>query len=165
MIADLPFATLMDGLVAILLIATIGYAVTLNRKLARLRNDRGEMEALIARLIEATDAAQKGLEGLSAHAKGAGERLQKGLEQARGQTDELAFLLERADLMARRLDAAVAVPQTPAMRYATPSLAGARPAPTRAAAPGKAPLKSSPKPSPKAPPEEAGLLKALQDLR
>ena len=90
------------------MVATIGYAVTLNRKLARLRSDRGEMEAVIARLIEATDAAQSGLEGLRAHADAVGVRLQKGLEQSQGRADELAFLIERAEAVARRLESATA---------------------------------------------------------
>ena len=144
MIADLPFATLLDALIAVLLAATIAYAFVLNRKLTRLRNDRSEMEALISRLINATDDAQKGIQALRNHASEVGERLPKGLEQSRGRADALAFLIERAETMARRLNAGSAAPKP-----ATPNAA--------AKAAGTA--------SGKASPEEASLLKTLQGIR
>jgi Tfp pilus assembly protein PilO len=140
----LSFETLLDVLIALLLAATIAYAFILNRKLTRLRNDRSEMEALISRLINATDDAQKGIEALRTHASEVGERLQKGLEQSRGRADELAFLIERAEGMARRLNAG-----SVAQKSASPS-AAAKPAGTAAG-----------KPSP----EEASLLKSLQGIR
>lgn len=142
MIAGLPFATLLDALIAVLLAATIAYAFILNRKLTRLRNDRAEMEALISRLINATDDAQKGIQALRSHASEVGERLQKGLEQSRGRADELAFLIERAETMARRLNAGSAAPK-PAAPSVTAKTTGAA------------------KPSA----EEASLLKTLQGIR
>ena len=144
MIADLAFATLLDALIAVLLAATIVYAFVLNRKLTRLRNDRSEMEALISRLINATDDAQKGIAALRTHANEVGERLQKGLEQSRGRADELAFLIERAEGMARRLNAGSAA-QKPASQGVAAKATGATAGKTS--------------------PEEASLLKTLQGIR
>ena len=144
MTAELSLATLLDVLIALLLVATITYAVILNRKLTRLRSDRGEMEAVIARLIEATDGAQKGLEGLRAHADHVGSRLQKELARAQGRADELGFLIERAEAVSGRLERA----------------ASAAPARTASAGPTRqAEALSEP------PAAESELLKSLQGVR
>lgn len=143
---DISLATLLDVLIAGLLAATIAYAVALNRKLARLRSDRGEMEALIARLIDATEAAQKGLESLRGHAKEVGARLQKDLEGSQSRADELSFLIERAEAASRRLETAIAA--VPAARPADAS---------------GSPRKAEAKAKPSA--EEAVLLKTLQGIR
>ena len=128
----------LDVVIVVLLAATIAYAAILNRKLARLRSDRGEMEAVIARLIEATDAAQKGLEGLRAHAEDVGQGLQTESARAQGRADELAFLIERAEAVSGRLErAASEVPARPA----------------KTAAPAKPPA------------PESKLLKSLQGVR
>ena len=141
-------ALLLDGLIVVLLAASIAYAVILNRKLTRLRRDRGEMEAVSARLIEATDGAQKNLEGLRAHADQVGPRLQKDLARAQGCADELAFLIERAEAVSGRLERA---------RAAAP----ARPANQGAATRVEPPVKSPPEP----PAGDAKLLKSLQGVR
>ncbi len=57
---DLTFSIGLDVLTALLLAATIGYAVSLNRKLNHLRDNKGEMEAVIARLIEANPTQAQG---------------------------------------------------------------------------------------------------------
>ena len=145
-------ALLLDGLIAVLLVATIAYAVILNRKLTRLRRDRGEMEAVIARLIEATDAAQKNLETLRAHADQVGPRLQKELARAQGRTDELAFLIERAEAVSDRLERAKAA--APA-RPATEGVA------RRAEPPVEPPVEPQVKPSA----GDAKLLKSLEGVR
>jgi len=155
---DLTFTTGLDVLTVLLLIATICYAVLLNRKLNRLRDNKGEMEAVIARFIEATDHARAGLEGLRDHASESGESLQKGLTQSSGRIEELAFLIERAESASKRLDESI-------------STARASHAPTEAAKP-SVPLRpvtpaesgqQAPNGGPA--PEEASLLKSLQGMR
>ena len=150
------FSTGLDVLIAVLLIATIVYAVSLNRKLTRLRDDRGEMEALIVRLVEATDRAQTGIEGLREHAAELGEQLDQSIHRSRGRVDELAFLIERAESLSGRLDGSIAAarPLTP-----VPTDAPATAGPSDAAKP------SFERQSTEVPPEEAGLLKTLQGLR
>ena len=158
---DLALSTSLDILIAILLIATIAYAVSLNRKLTNLRNDKGEMEALIARLIEASEHARAGLEGLRTHASEAGEGLRQELDRARGRADELAFLIEKGEALSRRMDGTLAAARA---SHVGPSRAApARQSPAAEATPEPAtPEPATPEP---APPEEASLLKALQGMR
>ncbi|AVO47622.1 chemotaxis protein [Phreatobacter cathodiphilus] len=51
-------------LVAGLLAATIGYCITLNRRLTRLRSDEQSLKATIAELITATEIAERAIQGL-----------------------------------------------------------------------------------------------------
>ena len=142
---DLSPALLLEALIAVLLVATIVYAVILERKLTRLRGDRAEMEAVIARLIEATGEAQSGLRGLRAHAEEAGQRLDTAVAQSRGRADELAFLIERAEAAAGRLERALAQPAP---------VAPVAPAADKAKAPRSRP-----------PAREARVLKSLEGIR
>lgn len=103
----MDLALILDAIVAVLLITTIGYAVVLNRRLGALRNAKSEIEALVAQFAESTDKAGSGIESLKDETKRSGEALQGKLDAARGLTDELAFLLERGSSLAERLDGAV----------------------------------------------------------
>ncbi len=55
---------LIELLVAGLLVATIAYCVTLNRRLTRLRSDEQALKATIAELITATEIAERAIQGL-----------------------------------------------------------------------------------------------------
>ncbi len=157
---DLTFSTGLDVLIAILLVATIAYAVSLSRKLNRLRDNKGEMEAVIARLIESTDHARTGLEGLRTHAAEVGERLQQGLNQSRGRADELAFLIEKAEALSHRLDATIAAARVPQPVPPVAPANSSNPAGGAQSA-GTQPQDSNREP----PPGEAELLKSLQGMR
>ena len=157
---DLSFSVGLDVLTALLLVATIGYAVSLNRKLNLLRDNKGEMEAVIARLIEATDHARAGLESLRTHAVEVGEQLQQGLKQSSGRVDELAFLIEKAEALSGRLDGSIAAAR--ARQASAPATAASPSTPLHPAAPaGAAQQDANPPPAP----EEASLLKSLQGMR
>jgi uncharacterized protein DUF6468 len=160
MIPDLTFSIGLDVLTALLLIATIAYAVSLNRKLNLLRDNKSEMEAVIARLIEATGQARTGLEGLRAHAVEVGERLQQGLKQSSGRVDELAFLIERAEKLSERLEGSIAASRAP---QASAPAAVASPCIPHRGAPPAGPGQRDPSREPA--PEEASLLKSLQGMR
>ncbi|RMD65193.1 MAG: hypothetical protein D6826_00660 [Alphaproteobacteria bacterium] len=153
-----------DGLVAVLLVTTIVYAVILNRRLAQLRQTRSEMEAVIARLAEATDAARNGLAALREHAQEADQGLQRSIDKARGLADELSYLLERAVAAADRLESGIS-----AARHAAPGASAAAPANaagTDAAgtdAPGR--QRPAPRATPRLSPEQAKLQKALLNVR
>ncbi len=157
---DFTFSTGLDVLIAILLMATIVHAVSLNRKLNRLRDSKGEMEAVIARLIEATDHARAGLEDLRTHAVEVGERLRQGLNQSSGRVDELAFLIEKAETLSQRLDTSIVAARAP--QASAPAAAASPSIPLRQAAPaGTRPRVANREPEP----EEASLLKSLQGMR
>jgi hypothetical protein len=57
-------ALLIESLVAVLLIMTIGYCYLLNQRLAKLRSDEGVLKATIAELVTATDIAGRAISGL-----------------------------------------------------------------------------------------------------
>ncbi len=103
----MDISLILDAIVAVLLITTIGYAVVLNRRLGALRNAKSEIEALVAQFAESTDTAGSGIESLKDETKRSGEALQGKLDAARGLADDLAFLLERGSSLADRLDGAV----------------------------------------------------------
>jgi Domain of unknown function (DUF6468) len=70
-----------DGLVAILLILTIGYCILLNRRLKLLRADEQSLRATISELVTATEIAERAIGGLKLTVHecdmGLGERLRK----------------------------------------------------------------------------------------
>ncbi|MGB3273113.1 MAG: DUF6468 domain-containing protein, partial [Xanthobacteraceae bacterium] len=53
-----------EGVVAALLIATIGYCTVLNKRLKRLKADEHSLKATIAELITATEIAERAIGGL-----------------------------------------------------------------------------------------------------
>ncbi len=70
---------IIEILVAILLMLTIGYCMMLNRRLKLLRADEGALRATIGELITATEIAERAIGGLKVTARdcelGLGERL------------------------------------------------------------------------------------------
>ncbi len=94
---------ILDALIAGLLVATIIYAIQLNRHLIQLRESRGEMEGLIRSFNEATSRAEAGIKSIRHAATETGEGLQRSVERAQVLRDELQFLVEAADSLARRL--------------------------------------------------------------
>jgi Domain of unknown function (DUF6468) len=70
---------IIESLVAILLLLTIGYSVLLNKRLKRLRSDEMTLKATISELITATEIAERAIGGLKLTVRecdqGLGERL------------------------------------------------------------------------------------------
>jgi hypothetical protein len=70
---------IIESLVAILLMLTIGYCMLLNRRLKLLRADEDALRATIGELITATEIAERAIAGLKLTARdceiGLGERL------------------------------------------------------------------------------------------
>jgi Domain of unknown function (DUF6468) len=70
---------IIDSLVAILLVFTIGYCMLLNRRLKMLRGDEAALRATIGELITATEIAERAIAALKITARecdiGLGERL------------------------------------------------------------------------------------------
>ena len=87
------------------LVATLFHAMRLERALGVLRRDRAELDGLIASFETATQQAEHGVERLRAGAEGAGQALVRQTERAGGLRDDLAFLAERAERAADRLEA------------------------------------------------------------
>ncbi|MGE5514244.1 MAG: DUF6468 domain-containing protein [Bacteroidota bacterium] len=97
----------LDLLVSVLLVATIGYAVMLNQRLTQLRKNRDDLAKIIVSFNEATVRAETAIPKLRKAAEDAGQSLQERVEKAQSLRDDLAFMIERADTMANRLETAV----------------------------------------------------------
>jgi hypothetical protein len=98
---------LLDIVVSLLLIATISYAVMLNSRLSALRKNRDDLAKTIINFNEATMRAESSIPKLRKAADEAGQTLQERVEKAQSLRDDLAFMIERADTMANRLENAV----------------------------------------------------------
>jgi hypothetical protein len=160
---SLPVAV--DALVAVLLVATIVYAIVLNRKLAALRNVKVEMEALLARFAESTAQAESGIQTLKAHATDSGASLDGMVNRAHGLADDLAFLIERGSNLANRLEGATTSARGTARGTGTgePLVKVVRP--ERAQETGVKPGPKTAPPAAEVSPEEAALLNALRGVR
>jgi hypothetical protein len=53
-----------EGMVALLLLLTIGYCMVLNQRLKRLRTDEGSLRAMIGELVAAAEKAERAIGGL-----------------------------------------------------------------------------------------------------
>jgi hypothetical protein len=120
----------LDVVVVGLLVATISYAIILNRQLIRLRESRGEMEELVRNFSEATGRAEAGIKAMRRAAAEVGEGLQRNIERAQALRDELQFMIEAADGVAARLEGVVSSNRGTA---APPAVAGGNRMPAKAA--------------------------------
>jgi hypothetical protein len=134
----MPWALILDGLLAVLLLLMIGYAFVLNRRLSTMRTDREDLEAFISRFNEATNKANGSLQGLRAAAESNAALIKDAADKAQALRDELAFLVERADGAAERLAKASGrpdkpVPETPVSESGEETAKARRPAARRPA--------------------------------
>ncbi|MCC7283864.1 MAG: hypothetical protein IT556_15875 [Acetobacteraceae bacterium] len=93
--------------VIVLLAATLFHAVRLERRLGVLKRDRAALEALVKGFNDATIRAEAATARLRGAAEGAGKALSAQLEGAETIKSDLAFLIERGESLADRLDQAV----------------------------------------------------------
>jgi Domain of unknown function (DUF6468) len=95
-------ALVIEGMVAILLVLTIGYCIVLNSRLKMLKADEQALKATISELITATEIAERAIAGLKLTVRDCdlslGERL-RNAEQLSGeiedQIDDGKAVLER----------------------------------------------------------------------
>src|ERR1044072_5727668 len=96
------YGLVIECLVAVLLLLTIGYCLILNRRLARLRADEGSFKTTIAELVAAADSAERGIAGLKMPVRDGdntlGERL-RGAEMLRQSLGE--EIVRGEELMSR----------------------------------------------------------------
>lgn len=103
----MTFAMMLDIAVVVLLVPTIIFAVILNNRLSILRRNREELARLIAAFNEATVRAESGIPRLKKTSEEATKTLQEKVERAQVLRDDLAFMIERAEGMAARLEGTV----------------------------------------------------------
>lgn len=61
---NIGFGVMIESLVAVLLLLTIGYCIMLNKRLTRLKADEQTLKATISELITATEIAERAVAGL-----------------------------------------------------------------------------------------------------
>lgn len=96
----------MDGLVLVLLGATIIYAARLSRNLKNFREGRKDLEKLIGDLSSQIVRAEGAIEGLKTSARDVSRALQQQLDEAKDIGADLEIMTRGANNMADRLDKA-----------------------------------------------------------
>jgi chromosome segregation ATPase len=92
-----------ETLVAILLVLTIGYCMVLNRRLKRLKADEHSLKATIGELITATEIAERAIGGLKHTVRDVNENLGGQLTAATQMSEQLKRQLAEGDHVMRRL--------------------------------------------------------------
>ena len=98
---------LLEVALLVLLTVTLFHALRLERALGVLKRDRAVLEELVKGFNESTRQAETGIERLRSTADGAGRQMARQTETAQRLHDDLAFLADRSDRLAERLEAAI----------------------------------------------------------
>jgi preprotein translocase subunit YajC len=94
---------MIETLVAMLLMLTIGYCMVLNTRLKRLKADEQSLKATISELITATEIAERAIGGLKVTVRDCNENLGSRLDAATEMSAELSKRLIAGDELLRRL--------------------------------------------------------------
>src|SRR5260221_14558918 len=97
------FGIVIESLVAVLLLLTIGYCMLLNGRLKRLKADEHSLKATIAELITATEIAERAIGGLKHTVRDVNENLGNQLTAASQLTQQLKNQLAEGDNVIRPL--------------------------------------------------------------
>ena len=92
-----------ESLVALLLMVTIGYCMLLNARLKRLKADENSLKATIGELITATEIAERAIGGLKLTVRDVNENLGNQLTAAGHLSEQLKKQLAEGDNVVRRL--------------------------------------------------------------
>ena len=124
-----------ESLVAILLMITIGYCMLLNKRLKRLKADEHSLKATIAELITATEIAERAIGGLKHTVRDVNENLGTQLTDATDMSMQLKKQLGECDQVVRRLSkiTSAARPSTPVVAPEPPPAVVPAPAPAPSA--------------------------------
>src|SRR3978361_594507 len=95
------FGIVIESLVAILLLLTIGYCMLLNSRLKRLKADEHSLKATIGELITATEIAERAIGGLKHTVRDVNENLGNQLTSASPMSDQLKRQLPGSDKVHR----------------------------------------------------------------
>ena len=94
----------LDGVIAVLLVAMIFCCLAFYRRLGELRGSRSEFAALIESFSAATERAEAGVSRILETGERSHAELDERIETARALCDDLAFLVERGARLADRLE-------------------------------------------------------------
>ena len=101
------FGLMIESLVALLLLVTIGYCMILNGRLKRLRADEQSLKATFAELVTASEMAERAVAGLKGTAREVENTLGERLKTAERFCGELNHQIAAGDILLARLSNAV----------------------------------------------------------
>ncbi len=120
------FGIVIESLVAVLLLLTIGYCMLLNTRLKRLKADEHSLKATIGELITATEIAERAIGGLKHTVRDVNENLGEQLTSAAQMSEQLKKQLAEGDSIVRRLSRiAIAARPAPEPEPAAPKISAA----------------------------------------
>jgi Mg2+ and Co2+ transporter CorA len=102
--SELILSLLLDGTVALLLAVTIFYCIKLNRRVQLLQDSKSELAHLIQQFDESTKQATVSIHEIHKASKKINENIQMKLDKANYLADDLAFMIERANKTADRIE-------------------------------------------------------------
>lgn len=103
----MTLSVLLDAVVAVLLVATIGFCIVLSRRLGALRDDKRQLEALAASLVQSSQRAESGIAALRGAADQIGRQLEEKIAQGQGLKNDLGYIVELGGGVADRLEASI----------------------------------------------------------
>jgi hypothetical protein len=109
-----------ESLVAVLLMLTIGYCMVLNKRLKRLKADEHSLKATIGELITATEIAERAIGGLKHTVRDVNEHLGSQITAATQLSMHLKSQLAEGDGVIRRLSK-IAAAARPASQESEPA--------------------------------------------
>jgi chromosome segregation ATPase len=99
----IEFGMLIEGVVAVLLLLTIGYCAMLNHRLKKLKADEQTLKATISELITATEIAERAIAGLKVTVQECDQTLGQRLRNADSMSTEIARQIIRGDEIVAQL--------------------------------------------------------------
>ena len=112
----MPAGMILESLVAVLLLVTIGYCFILNKRLSLLRNGQSELNDVVRLLNEAAEKARVGVEQLRRSSLSIAEDLTEKNRVGRALADELSMIVESGNSLADRLAGGLSPSQAPARK-------------------------------------------------
>lgn len=110
-----------EGLVAVLLVLTIGYCMLLNKRLKKLKADEQSLKATIGELITVTEIAERAIGGLKHTVRDVNENLGAQINAATALAELLKGQLAEGDAVVRRLSK-IAIAARPLTAQAEPEV-------------------------------------------
>ena len=103
-----------ESLVAVLLMVTIGYCILLNKRLKRLKADEHSLKATIGELITATEIAERAIGSLKHTVRDVNEHLGDKIASATDISEQLKKQIVEGDGVLRRLSKIAIAARSPA---------------------------------------------------